>query len=870
MARRNIVLGAALAAGIWACGPAAAAPAEPGPLHVPSPDWRDQVIYFAMIDRFDDGDPGNDDQRTGEYDPAQGSHFSGGDLAGLRKRLDYIQGLGATTLWITPPVANQWWNRTVQYGGYHGYWASDFSRIDAHFGDLADYQALSRDLHARGMYLVQDVVVNHVGDWFRYATPPEDPAVGQQRVRDTQGADAPARWPFSENDPRDPAQRALGVYHWTPDIRDYTDPVQEHDWQLAGLDDLDTGNPLVRHALRKAYGEWIRAAGVDGFRIDTAFYVAPDYFADFLHADDPDAPGIARVAAATGRDDFLAFGEGFAIDPPFADDAARKIDGYMRAPGGLRSMINFPLYGSLGDVFARGRAPAVLAHRIDSMLDLHADPWRMPSFVDNHDVERFLAGGDAAGLRQALFAMLTLPGIPVVYYGTEQGFRGQRDAMFAGGHGSGGRDHFDTGAPMYRWLQGAIALRRDNPVFSRGRPTVLVASAAGPGPIAWRTDHGDAHALVAINSADGDALLDNLDTGLPEGTPLEPLFAIEGDAPALLVGPGGRVDLVLPERGGFAWRAGPPAGGRPGTAAEDPAKPTLQAPAAGPLKGDLELRGTAAPRERLQLVVDGDLAAAMPVQADAHGHWQALIATGDMVDPSVEHRVVAWTGRVASAPHVFRVERDWVTLASVEDPSGDDHGPAGTYVYPLGAGWRDQRPGDLLGLRAWGSGGALRLQLQLPSLSTAWNPANGFDHVAFTVFVELPGRDGGVAAMPLQHDSLPGGMRWHLRLRAHGWSNAAFASKGASAASEGTPLPGAAHLDTDAEAGTVTFTLPARLLGNPATLEGARVFVNTWDYDAGYRPLAEAAGNAHFGGGDGSRDPLWLDAIGPVSLRAAR
>src|SRR5690606_29063405 len=121
--------------------------------------------------------------------------------------------------------------------------------------------------------------------------------------------------------------------------------------------------------------------------------------------------------------------------------AARKIDGYMRAPGGLRSMINFPLYGSLGDVFARGRAPAVLAHRIDSMLRLHDDPWRMPSFVDNHDVERFLAGGDAAGLRQALFAMLTLPGIPVVYYGTEQGFRGQRDAMFAGGHGSGGRDH---------------------------------------------------------------------------------------------------------------------------------------------------------------------------------------------------------------------------------------------------------------------------------------------------------------------------------------------------------------------------------------------------------------------------------------------
>lgn len=191
-------------------------------------------------------------------------------------------------------------------------------------------------------------------------------------------------------------------------------------------------------------------------------------------------------------------------------------------------------------------------------------------------------------------------------------------------------------------------------------------------------------------------------------------------------------------------------------------------------------------------------------------------------------------------------------------------------MYPLDAGWRERRPGDLLGLRAWGSGGALRLQLRLPSLSTAWNPANGFDHVAFTVFVELPGRDGGVAAMPLQHDSLPDGMRWHLRLRAHGWSNAAFDSAGASATSEGIPLSAAAHLDADADTATVTFTLPARLLGNPATLEGARVFVNTWDYDAGYRALAEDAGNAHFGGGDGASDPLWLDAIGPVTLRAAR
>ena len=97
-------------------------------LHVPSPDWRDQVIYFLMTDRFEDGNPSNNDQGAGEYNPQKSSHFSGGDLAGVKKRLDYIQGLGATSVWVTPPVLNQWWNGT--YGGYHGYWAADFKRME--------------------------------------------------------------------------------------------------------------------------------------------------------------------------------------------------------------------------------------------------------------------------------------------------------------------------------------------------------------------------------------------------------------------------------------------------------------------------------------------------------------------------------------------------------------------------------------------------------------------------------------------------------------------------------------------------------------------------------------------------------------------
>ncbi|MCB1571921.1 MAG: hypothetical protein KDI72_13015, partial [Xanthomonadales bacterium] len=86
----------------------------------------------------------------------------------------------------------------------------------------------------------------------------------------------------------------------------------------------------VRRALRQSYGYWIREAGVDAYRIDTAFYVPPEYFEDFLYADDRRAPGILNVARQNGRKDFLAFGEGFAMDTPFHDESARRIDRYLR------------------------------------------------------------------------------------------------------------------------------------------------------------------------------------------------------------------------------------------------------------------------------------------------------------------------------------------------------------------------------------------------------------------------------------------------------------------------------------------------------------------------------------------------------------
>jgi glycosidase len=842
--------------------PRIAVPAAPGPLHVPSPDWRDQVIYFLMTDRFADGDPSNNDQGAGEYDPKRASHFSGGDLKGIRQRLDYIQGLGATAVWITPPVANVWLDPNAGYAGYHGYWAEHFKRVDRHLGSLADLRGLSRALHGRGMYLVQDIVLNHTGNFFDYAGgwDARDPAAHYRPVPGLRPVARPSQPPFHLNDPRRAPDRAAGIYHWTPAVKDYNDPEQEARFQMSGLDDLATGNPRVRRALRDSYAFWIREAGVDAFRLDTAFYVPPEDVADFLHARDARAPGVLEAARRTGRRDFLVFGEGFGIDKPFEDIQARKIERYQTDARGrplMGGMLNFPLYGSLGDVLARGQPTAELAWRIQRSMSLHARPHVMPTFVDNHDVDRFLAGGSEAALRQSLLAIFTLPGIPVIYYGTEQGFTRSRAAMFAAGHGSGGRDHFDASAPLYRAIAGMSALRRGDPVFTRGRPAVLASNAAGPGALAWTMSlPGRPDALVVLNSADHETLLDQLPTGLPPGTRLRPRLGLAGDPPALTVGSEGRLSLALPARAGWVWQVD----GRADLPPEQPA-PAID-PIPAQVSDDLEISGSAPGAGPLRLVLDGNLARAQAVIPDAQGRWRARIETADLVDPQLEHRVVAWDAQTGAASRAasFRVQRRWQRLADVEDPAGDDSGPQGRYRYPTDPSYAQARSMDLRRVQVHAAGGSLRLDITMAGLLRSWNPANGFDHLALTVFIELPGQaTPGASVMPQQRATLPDGMRWHRRLRVHGWSNALFDAEGANETLEGRPVVPGARLSVDRTSQTISLTLPAAALGKLPSLSGARIYVTTWDYDAGYRALAREAQPHAIGGGDAQRDARVMD-----------
>jgi carbohydrate-binding DOMON domain-containing protein len=290
------------------------------------------------------------------------------------------------------------------------------------------------------------------------------------------------------------------------------------------------------------------------------------------------------------------------------------------------------------------------------------------------------------------------------------------------------------------------------------------------------------------------------------------------------------------------------------------------------VNGDFPVSGNARGAAVFKLVSDGDVASAKTITPAADGTWTATVDTGQMMDPAVAHGVVAWADpadgmpAIASEPRTFRVARKWTVLADVTDPAGDDTGPRGTYVYPADASWGSNRQMDIRRVKVSGAGGAMKIDLTMHKVTTSWNPQNGFDHVAFTLFIEVPGRAGGSAVLPLQNASLPAGMRWHYRLRAHGWSNALFSADGASAGQEGTLIAPSAEIRVDPARHTVTFILPASSLGQLTSLTGVKLYVTTWDYDSGYRALSPVAQGGSIGGGDPATDPRVMDDTPVITL----
>ena len=499
-------------------------------------------FYFVMADRFANGDPTNDvggltgDRLSTGLDPTDKGFFHGGDVQGLSDRLDYIDRLGTTAIWLTPSFKN----RPVQgtgadaSAGYHGYWVTDFTRIDPHFGTNAELEDFIDEAHGRGIKVFFDIITNHTADVIDYeekqygyvskdAEPYRDAAGSAFDDRDFAGGedfpalDAATSFPYTPTF-RTEADRTVKVPDWLNDPTNYhnrgdsTFAGESSTYgDFMGLDDLFTEQPDVVDGMTDIYQSWVDL-GIDGFRIDTAKHVNMEFWQQF-------APAIRDHAASIGNDDFFAFGEVYDANPAYLSQFSTT--------GRLDATLDFG-FQDVGTGFAKGSATTRLRDFYaadDYYTDADSNAYASPTFLGNHDMGRigtFLQGTDAILERDRLaHALMYLTrGQPVVYYGDEQGFVGDggdkdaREDMFPSRVGSYndndliGTDattadaNYDTSHPLYTTIRALSALRETYPALADGAQLHRYAS-NGAGVYAFsRIDATeDREFLVALNNA---------------------------------------------------------------------------------------------------------------------------------------------------------------------------------------------------------------------------------------------------------------------------------------------------------------------------------------------------------------------------------
>lgn len=838
---KKLILILTIAASLQACSPEMSS-GEQALLHVASPEWQDQIIYFLMIDRFNDGDLSNSDQGVGVYERGAKDKYNGGDLQGVIDKLDYIQDLGATAVWTTPQVANQWWDPIAQYWGYHGYWARDFKSVDEHYGTLEDYQDLSKSLHARDMYLIQDIVVNHTGNFFYYDGEYDASNVANNFNLNTDSipTTAPTQDLLRLNDVNNAEHKQLNTYNWTPAIKDVSVFEQETTYQTAGLDDMNTKNPLVRYLLKDSFGYWIKEAGVDAFRIDTAKYVEKEFYEDFLHGDS----GIVSTAASTGRMDFFTFGEIYETSPTKSTAAEQKISHYLGSEGTPRmaAPIGFPLYFDIQNVFAGGRPTSYLSFRLKAAMNWYKNPHLAVNFIDNHDVERFLANGTLAGFKQAYAFLMSVPGIPAIYQGDEQEHILKRQAMFAKGFGSE-NDQFNTQSNMYGYIQRLAKMRLANKVFSRGSIDILQDNELGPGILAYKRQYQGQEAYIVFNSGEQSALLSSLHTSFWGGNEIDFILA-EGVTQALPVAADGTLTMIMPARSTLIFSGKSKTNATPEDKAQqitvDPIPEEFNDMASATVSGTVS-----SPNVQLLRVIDGKLAQAKALVSDAEGKWSTELPVEGL--GRYQHSVeIYWPeNNLVSENHSYSTNSTEVSFsASKVDIIGDDKGIDSGLVKP---GYLQKECYlDIESVEAKAGGGNMQLTVKMCDISTSWAPPNGFDHLALTIHMDIKGLEGK-QNLPLLSADMPHNRDWNFAHSAFGWENYIFSTEQSSAKQEGIILNYTPEITVDVERKELRIVYRGERLGVDSWQDSA-LYITTWDKDedGNYRHINIKPSKWHF------------------------
>jgi glycosidase len=523
-------------------------------------DWRDQIVYQIVVDRFANGDPDND--VIGDIGPIPGdlARHQGGDWRGITHRLDYIERLGATAIWISPIIANV--DRGDRQDGYHGYWASDFTRLNPRFGSVDDLRELVDSAHGRDMLVIVDIVTNHTGRLFFYDFDGDgvsDSGEMEPRFSHDGPHDAPIEWLYPK--PRvfryqvDGSVAAVELGDDSFHRRGQTDDQQAQAQKElgdfpTGLRDLDTESAPVLAAMVDTYARWVEMTDIDGFRLDAVPHVPHEFWREFAYR-------LRARLERMGKRKFLLLGEVFNADPTV-------LAGYT-SRGGLDSVFDFTLKRFVIDSFILDGAPASTAlvaledsraayPALPHEFGVELSPWQARvAFADNHDVARLRGElDDPFAAELAMTVVFTTDAIPAVYYGTE--------AELDGGWGNASREAlWDTGyredTRMFAHIARLSALRRDREALRRGSLQVAYASemsaqrsGPGAGVLAYeRATDGD-RVLVVLNGHPIDDGVAIVPTGFAPGTQL---FDALGGVSEITVDSDGAAHVEIPPR--RAW-----------------------------------------------------------------------------------------------------------------------------------------------------------------------------------------------------------------------------------------------------------------------------------------------------------------------------
>lgn len=408
---------------------------------------QDEVFYFVLPDRFHNGDQSNDlgaaanDAKRaasrGGFDKTHKGMYHGGDLAGLTEKLPYLDNMGVSAIWLTPILRN----RAMQAGtsGYHGYWILDFTEIDPHLGSNAELKNFINQAHKRNIKVFFDIITNHTADVIKYKECHGDDGLGWI-VDEAKGNDCPfiSLAELAQGKHYSPlipkGDEALKSPAWLNDMSLYHNQGDSF-WQgesavrgdFAGLDDLYTQKDTVVNGMISIYQDIIDEFKPDGFRIDTVKHVNIEFWQKF-------SPALMKHAKSQGINNFTMFGEVYSFEPEILSRYTTEAK--------LPSVLDFAFQGTMIKALVEQQGTDVLTqlfakdHLYTSKDKTNStDANQLVNFTGNHDMGRFAYAlkeskhnyDEQAQIQRNLLAHAMVffsRGVPVIYYGDEQGFVG--------------------------------------------------------------------------------------------------------------------------------------------------------------------------------------------------------------------------------------------------------------------------------------------------------------------------------------------------------------------------------------------------------------------------------------------------------------